>query len=182
MLKLKTLTLFKVNLGMKNPIALILLIYIWNLKIVTAQNNCAVNIDFPKILCNPDTAIVNINPTSANIFWLNANKEKIDTGTLLKPYIQQNEKFYFIHKLDIGNELIVNGNFEQGNAHFTTDYYVQCSNGYLPQGAYCITPTSTQFYSTWTGCTDFKNPNGNFLVSDGASISNQKNLVSKCNR
>jgi gliding motility-associated-like protein len=140
----------------------------------TAQNNCIVSSNYKKVLCENDTAIINIEPKNANIFWYNSNKEKIDTGVIFKPYISQNSKFYLIHKQDIGNELILNGDFEQGNSFFQSDYYQKCNPGYLPQGAYCITNTSTQFYSTWTGCKDFKNKNGNFLVSDGANIPNQK--------
>ena len=139
-----------------------------------AQNNCAVTSNYKKVLCEKDTTIVNIEPKNANIFWYNSNKEKIDTGVIFKPYITQQTTFYLIHKQDLGNELIVNGDFEQGNSFFRSDYYQKCNPGYLPQGAYCISNTSTQFYSTWTGCKDFKNSNGNFLVSDGASIPNQK--------
>jgi len=162
-----------VYLALQKYVAILFIILYFHITI-EAQNTCVVESNYTSILCEKDSALVSIQPKNANIFWYNSNKEKIDTGVIFKPYITQQSTFYLIHKQDVGNELIVNGDFEQGNNFFQSDYYINCNSGYLPQGAYCISNTSTQFYSTWTGCKDFKNNNGNFLVSDGASIPNQK--------
>lgn len=74
-------------------------------------------------------------------------------------------------KMQVGDNLINNGDFEAGNTGFTSDYIYSSPNPLDPPGHYTIAPGITN--SWWpTTCGDHTTGSGNALIADGADGSN----------
>lgn len=77
------------------------------------------------------------------------------------------EAAFSINKGDyqLSNQMIINGQFEEGNTGFYTDYNFSPSN-MRPEGTYCLSQNPKKQYSRFDSCTDKTNPSGfMFLVN-----------------
>lgn len=72
----------------------------------------------------------------------------------------------------IGKELVKNGNFDQGNTGFASQYSFiknpSASAGDFSSGNYTISTTSKDKYSCFSNCTDYTNGSGNMMIVNGA--------------
>lgn len=152
----------------------LLLIFFQCLTNVSIGQNCVVSIPDEISVCGSDTIKVEALGNNYKIQWFDSEKTKIDTGAILNKFVNSNQKFYLINRLDLGPELIKNGDFEFGNSDFETDYFESCNNPSMPQGSYCITNTTNQFHPAWSSCGDHTSGSGKMYVSDGAAVPNQK--------
>lgn len=73
-------------------------------------------------------------------------------------------------QVQVSNNLIVNGDFENGNTGFSTGYLFSQPNPLGGPGHYTISTAVTN--SWWPNCTDHTSGNGNMLIADGANGSN----------
>jgi len=66
--------------------------------------------------------------------------------------------------------LIINGDFSQGNVGFITDYtQVEDPNPFGVQSSYNIVTNPSQWFAPFSACTDHTTGNGNMKVFDGAT-------------
>ena len=76
--------------------------------------------------------------------------------------------YYVRSKMRLGNNLIRNGDFEQGNNYFSSQYVSQ--TGTILQGGYFV---GTSVDNSWfAGCGDNTTGSGNMLIADAACGSN----------
>lgn len=77
----------------------------------------------------------------------------------------------------VGQNLVVNGDFEQGNTGFTTDYNLFVPNPPPPPnitwGEYCVIDDLADIQISWSGLGDHTSGAGNFMVADGATTPGQ---------
>lgn len=83
---------------------------------------------------------------------------------------------YWVRVGTTGDNLIVNGDFEQGNTEFTTNYTVG-SGGAFGQltnpGTYAITTSPNLVHNNFTACTDHTaDPGANMMVVNGSGTPN----------
>lgn len=70
-------------------------------------------------------------------------------------------------KMQVGDNLVVNGDFEAGNTGFSSGYIYSPPNPLGPPGHYTVAPNVTNGW--WpTGCGDHTSGSGNALIMDGA--------------
>ncbi len=76
-----------------------------------------------------------------------------------------------------GQNLVVNGDFEQGNTGFTTDYQFFVPNPPPPPnitwGQYAVIDDLADIQQSWSGLGDHTSGSGNFMVADGATTPGQ---------
>ncbi|MEI7897759.1 MAG: SprB repeat-containing protein, partial [bacterium] len=66
--------------------------------------------------------------------------------------------------------LVVNGDFSQGNTAFTTDYiYVAPGGSLVPEWTYAVAPDSHPYHSNFWGPADHTTGHGNYMVVNGAT-------------
>lgn len=74
----------------------------------------------------------------------------------------------------MGQNLLVNGDFEQGNVGFSTDYQLFVQNPPPPPnitfGEYAVTDDLSNVQNLWSGLGDHTSGSGNFMVADGSTI------------
>lgn len=78
-------------------------------------------------------------------------------------------------QVDLSNNLVVNGDFEQGNTGFTTDYVVGTggSFGQLSNPAtYAISTSPSNVHNNFAVCSDQTTGTGNMFIANGADIPN----------
>lgn len=77
---------------------------------------------------------------------------------------------YVVRSLLTGNNLIVNGDFEQGNTGFTSGYIYSTPNPLGGPGYYTVSTAVSNGW--WPGCTDHTpSGSGNMFIGDGANNS-----------
>ena len=138
-----------------------------------SQVNCTISTNNDTSICKKGLLELSISGNANDIQWLNEKGIKISNQSSTIQKIDSSTKFYVINKIPFGNELIVDGGFENGGNSFTSDYYSSCTAGTMPQGAYCIAVNSGYFHAGWSDCTDHIG-SGKMLVSDGAVKQNEK--------
>jgi len=151
------------------------LIVITSLWIPTNLVGQSCDIEVTPIISICDTGVVTVTASgnTKDIQWLNTDGKIISKGTSHTQSVTKNTTFYAVNKDPFGTELIKNGDFEQGDVLFSSDYYSSCVPGTMPQGAYCISENSGTFHPGWSDCLD-KQGTGKMLICDGAIIANEK--------
>ena len=137
-----------------------------------SQENCEIFVDPTFSVCDTGTFTITTSGNATNVQWTNEDGLLIGTGPSLTRNIQKTEKIYLVNKIPFGPELIKNGDFEKGNVDFSSDYFNSCTQGSMPQGAYCVEENSGVFHPGWSDCIG-KNGTGKMLISDGAVITNE---------
>ncbi len=74
--------------------------------------------------------------------------------------------------VDMGNNLIVNGDFEGGNYGFTSDYTYSPTN-LVPEGTYAVLPNPQAAHAGFAPCSDHTSGGGNMMAVNGAGVPNQ---------
>lgn len=76
---------------------------------------------------------------------------------------------YYLHTIDTGANLIVNGNFSNGNTGFTSQYIYSPSSGFNA-GVYTVGANIQAWHSGFAPCTDHTTGTGNVMMINGADI------------
>lgn len=76
------------------------------------------------------------------------------------------------------NELVFNGNFEQGNAGFSTSYtYYPIADVFGPQASYGIVNNPNTWFNPFNACTDHTSGSGQMMVIDGSAFNGGTDAV-----
>lgn len=79
-------------------------------------------------------------------------------------------------KIFIGKNLVVNGNFDKGNAHFTSKYSFlpnpDASSSNFSEGKYIIDNTPENRHPCFPNCVDIPTGRGKMMIVNGASTAN----------
>lgn len=78
---------------------------------------------------------------------------------------------YFLHARVKGNNLIRNGDFEQGNTDFYSQYNYATPN--ITEGQYYVSPNPRNWNPGLSNCTDHTTGSGNMLLVNGSPALNQ---------
>ena len=73
---------------------------------------------------------------------------------------------------DLNNNLVTNGDFEQGNSGFTSDYGYNPGN-LVPEGLYDVLDNPQDDHPGFAACDDHTSGAGNMMVVNGAGTPNQ---------
>lgn len=122
----------------------------------------------------PDTSVcvgqsIVLNPGSFSSYLWNNNSTQ-PTRTVSQAGT------YWVKVGTVSSNLIVNGDFEQGNTGFTTDYVVGTGGSWGPissEGQYLITTSPNLAHSNFSSCADHTpNPGTQMMVVNGANSPN----------
>ena len=157
----------------------------YTVKLGVQNSNCkdtitkiiAVNVTKNNIILTPDTTIC-INSTKqlrtqpglsfcwSPSTWLdNPNSPTPITST------PGNITYYYTAEV-LGNNLVVNGDFSNGNTGFSSDYTYSTSG--LPTGVYFVGNNPTSWHPNMPPCKDHTTGSGNILLVNGAEQANVK--------
>lgn len=78
-------------------------------------------------------------------------------------------------EIDFSNNLVLNGDFEQGNTGFTTDYDLGVGGAFGPltdPGTYAISTSPSNVHNNFSNCGDQTTGSGNMFIANGADIAN----------
>lgn len=84
---------------------------------------------------------------------------------------------YFLSAKSFGEELLQNGDFEDGLSHFSSDYNLGLGGnmGFLSeQGTYGISVNPSTLHQDYADCTDHSEGSGKMLVVNGNAIDNEQ--------
>lgn len=90
--------------------------------------------------------------------------------TILNPTasVSQTTTYTLMVKHFSGVNLFVNGDFEQGNTGFVSDY-IHSPNNLVPEGVYAITPNPSIQHPGFAPCGDHTSGSGNMMAVNGAA-------------
>ncbi len=77
---------------------------------------------------------------------------------------------YYCTASNIGNNLIVNGDFANGNTGFTSEYSYATPN--ITEGQYYVGPNPSAWNPNMSSCTDHTNGSGNMMLVNGSPVNN----------
>ena len=128
------------------------------------------------IICEPAEIEIWVSGNNLDrVNWKGNNITTDDTLHRITATISNSTTFYVSNRILDSENLIVNGGFEDGNQHFTSNYWSSCFQGSMPQGSYCIGARTDTYWSTWKSCTDRTNPGfGKMFVTDGAIVADEE--------
>lgn len=159
----------------KNTAILLLIIglYLGDQTILRAQ--CPITVDAgPDVfLCaSPGQAMLdaNISGTYLNFFWTPTTG--MTGSNTLMPTVNVSQTTAYVltaRAVDPSMNLIDNGDFEQGNSGFTSDYTYNPGFTLPPFGSYEVTSTPAIF----PDCPDHTSGTGQYLVLDGSDMANE---------
>jgi gliding motility-associated-like protein len=155
-----------------NKTYLIIALFIFTAASVFSQGNCDIEVPPTTSICDTGKVTLTASGSTTGVQWLDTQGKILSKGASYTQSITENTTFYVVNKVAFGSELIKNGDFEQGEVHFSSDYYSSCVPGTMPQGAYCIDDNSGLFHPGWSDCKD-KQGTGKMLICDGAIVANE---------
>jgi len=129
-------------------------------------------------LC-PPTDQINLYSSSDNIsilYWTGPNGfYSTNQNPVITPApAAMNGTYTVTGSIPIGANIIINGDFESGNAGFTSSY--KSSTDLVPEGTYAVTPDPKTYHSGFSSFSDHTTggttPVGNQMVINGATSAN----------
>lgn len=139
---------------------------------------------FSQIDAGPDSAICigetimlqGSGPGMYSYTWTSVpNDPTISNPNILTPTVSPSvTTVYTLEARSVGlSNLVSNGNFEQGNTGFTSDYtYSPGPNGLWNEGTYAITTDASYNHNNFTCDYDHTSGSGNFMAVNGAGTPN----------
>ncbi len=143
---------------------------------VAAQCSLTVNAGPDVYLCTPPSPTQlngNIGGSYLNFAWTPTTG--LQGANTLSPTVNVAQTTTYTltaSAVDLNNNTIVNGDFEQGNIGFTSDYSYSPGNLH-PEGVYNITTNPRFNHSGFAFCGDHTSGNGNMMVVNGAGTPGQ---------
>lgn len=104
---------------------------------------------------------------AVNYFW--SPGDNVSDSSILNPFVNSSGVYTLTVESFDETNLIVNGDFENGDTGFTTDY----STGSANVGNYLISDTPQNYFSLFSDCDDHTTGSGNMMIVDGSDIPNQ---------
>lgn len=132
--------------------------------------NLNVNAGNDTLICENDFPIQlngSFSGNAINYYW--SPGTALNDSTILNPTINSIGTYTLtVESIDDVN-LVVNGDFENGDIGFTTDY----STGAADVGNYLISDTPQDYFHLFSDCADHTTGSGNMMIVDGADIPDQ---------
>ncbi len=140
--------------------------------IAPAQINCTISISDTAKICKGESVQLQASGTPYKLNW--SQKSGLSDSTIPNPVASPTKttKYYVTNRYLFPTESIVNGDFENGNTGFTSQYVQKCVNGRMDWGAYCINKFTNIFWQGWGDCSDHTSGSGNLMVMDAAVTPN----------
>ena len=156
---------------------------------VTSANNCnaadSINVLYKNcntdliiedtiVLCKGDSAIIHAKGVTTQKWFGNEAFVEINDSTIKVSPSASKSVFYLGQNAStkIGNNLVLNGNFEQGNTSFTSDYLSAANLG--PAGTYAIVSNPNSVHGGFAACGDNTTGSGKMMVVNGNPVANSK--------
>lgn len=129
---------------------------------ITAVND--VNLGNDTVFCDGNSAILDAGGGYDYYTWHNGD----DSQT----FIADTSGQYIVEVANVGANLVTNGDFEQGNSGFSSDYnYFITTN--TVAGQYTVGSTPPSYNSGWSNCVDHTSSLGNMMIVNGATVANE---------
>lgn len=115
-------------------------------------------------ICQGDLLLLDAGPNAASYLWQNGTT--IQTATAVASGI------YWCEVGSLGSDIINNGDFENGNTGFNSDYTVGTGGawGQLSNpGTYAINVNPNNTHNNFSSCGDHTSGNGNMMIVNGAN-------------
>jgi hypothetical protein len=136
------------------------------------------------LICKGDNIIIRGNSLNNGV-WRGENMTVLNDSTI-RAYPSTTTTYYYYQDDGYirGDNLVVNGDFENGNVGFNSNYTPSCLRD-LGEGRYCVNNNPRNVHTGFANCTDHTSNNGNMLVANGGPVLNQKiwcqNIVTEPN-
>jgi gliding motility-associated-like protein len=143
--------------------------------IAYAQCPITVNAGEDIYLCAPPSPTQlngSISGPYLNFFWTPTTG--MTGSNTLNPTVSVTQTRTYVltaRAVDLGNNLIVNGNFEAGNSGFTSDY-VESPGNLIPEGVYEVLDNPQNSHPGFQPCDDHTSGSGNMMAVNGAGTPN----------
>jgi gliding motility-associated-like protein len=125
-------------------------------------------------VCEEDSILINANEVTTEVWGGDEGFTLVNDSTIkVSPTINS---YYFIGDKGgkiIGENLIANGDFENGNTGFTTEYQEKCTPTQGP-GKFCINNNPKNVHGGFSACGDHTSGTGNMYIANGAPVAGQK--------
>ncbi|MDG1517004.1 MAG: PKD domain-containing protein [Flavobacteriales bacterium] len=125
-------------------------------------------------VCDEDSILINANEVTTEVWGGDEGFTLVNDSTIkVSPTVNS---YYFIGDKggkSIGENLIVNGDFENGNTGFTTEYQEKCTPTQGP-GKFCINNNPKNVHGGFSACGDHTSGTGNMYIANGAPVAGQK--------
>tara|TARA_Y100001954_G_scaffold198000_1_gene215147 strand:- start:17591 stop:22567 length:4977 start_codon:yes stop_codon:yes gene_type:complete len=121
-------------------------------------------------LCKGDSIEIQAKNVSDQVWGGNGDFTAIDNSTIEVSPI--NNTYYFVGTPSgstTGDNIIVNGDFEQGGTGFTSGYSDGCALSVLNEGRYCVNSNPKATHSGFRTCGDHTSGAGNMMVVNAAT-------------
>ncbi|MFN0177010.1 MAG: gliding motility-associated C-terminal domain-containing protein [Saprospiraceae bacterium] len=143
---------------------------------ISAQCPITVNAGEDVYLCAPPTPTQlngDISGDYLNFIW--SPTTGMTGSNTLTPTVTVSQTTNYVLSAtapDFANNLVDNGDFEQGNSGFTSDYTYSPGN-LVPEGLYDVIDNPQDDHPGFSPCTDHTSGSGNMMVVNGAGSPNQ---------
>ncbi len=146
---------------------------------ISLAQSCSIFAGNDTTLCFiPDTLHLNAQPSQpldpcSVVEWTPATG--LSDPNILDPIAIVNSSitYHVTANISIGNNMVTNGDFEDGNTGFTNGYMYDCPfGGYLSEFRYCVTDDPQNVHLGATSCSDHTSGNGLMLVVNGGTTVN----------
>jgi gliding motility-associated-like protein len=125
-------------------------------------------------VCKGDSIVIEANEIATEVWGGDEGFTLVNDSTIkVSPTV---DSYYFIGDKGgkaIGENLIVNGDFENGNTGFTTEYQEKCTPTQGP-GKFCINNNPKNVHGGFSACGDHTSGTGNMYIANGAPVAGQK--------
>ncbi|MFZ9848216.1 MAG: hypothetical protein ACO3EE_08720, partial [Flavobacteriales bacterium] len=138
--------------------------------ILLAQINCNINITADTLkICEGESIQINTSGNAYKLHWSNTNG--LSNANIKNPIASPSTttKYKLSNRYEYPNERIINGDFELGDQNFTSQYGIDCSQGSLEEGFYCVNNATNVYYSNWSTCTDHTSGSGNMMIINAST-------------
>ena len=125
-------------------------------------------------ICKGDTLTIQANNVTTEI-WSGDDFTQLNDSTIIVSPTKTISKYYLGNESGFirGDNIIINGDFENGNEGITTQYTENCTST-LGAGKYCVSTNPKSTHGGFATCGDHTSGSGNMFVANGASILNHK--------
>lgn len=117
-------------------------------------------------ICNGNTAQLFATENALNYTWTPSNT--VSDATINNPIVNPDTTttYSVTSQIQLGNNLVTNGDFSAGNVSFSSGYVFNAGNTIGP-GSYSVGTTNAG-KPWWANCGDHTSGSGNMLIVDGA--------------
>ena len=141
---------------------------------ITAQKQISVT-DVETIVC-PNTQVQLLAPQGA-LSYLWTPSQNLSAPDVYNPITTITEKttFEVTCLYETTENLVRNGDFEQGNTGFVSRYTYKRPNGGMTlwdEGCYTVTKNARSVHRNWDNVYDHTSGNGNYLIANGHTVPN----------